>query len=86
MVEHCLRMTGVRSSILLRSTKKGKMEKVKFKDKVIRCQQCGQNFAWTADEQQFYFQRGLEEPTYCRVCRAAFKTAKKDKFRGKIDQ
>lgn len=55
-----------------------------MKDKVITCESCHQEFAWTADEQEFYNQKGLKPPTHCPICRAALKQAKKDKFRGKL--
>jgi len=55
-----------------------------MKDIVITCQSCNQQFAWTADEQEFYQQKGLRSPVHCPICRAALKEAQKDKFRGKI--
>lgn len=55
-----------------------------MKDKVIKCKNCGQDFAWTTDEQAFYKQKDLKPPLRCPICRAAFKVAEKDKFRGKI--
>ena len=56
----------------------------KYQDKVIKCQHCGQNFAWTAGEQKFYAEKGFQPPKHCRICRAALKAAEKDKFRGRI--
>jgi len=56
-----------------------------YKDKVIKCRQCGQSFAWTAGEQEFYAQKRLQTPKYCPICRAALKRAEKDDFRGKIN-
>jgi hypothetical protein len=53
-------------------------------DKVLVCKQCGQEFAWTEDEQDFFFKKGLKPPARCMFCRAALKKAKKDKFRGRI--
>ncbi len=54
-----------------------------FTDKVIKCIDCQQDFAFTADEQEYYAQKGLEPPTRCPMCRAAYKAAREDKFRGK---
>ena len=54
-----------------------------MKDKVIKCQDCGQEFAWTTGEQEFYGQKGLQEPVRCPMCRAMHKAASQDKFRGK---
>jgi endogenous inhibitor of DNA gyrase (YacG/DUF329 family) len=55
-----------------------------MKDKIIKCIECAQDFAWTVGEQEFYQQKGLKPPVRCPICRAAFKEAKKDKFRGRI--
>jgi DNA-directed RNA polymerase subunit RPC12/RpoP len=54
------------------------------KDKIIKCVDCAQEFAWTVGEQEFYKEKGLREPVRCPMCRAAFKAAQKDQFRGKI--
>ena len=53
-------------------------------DQIIRCQDCGQDFVWTEGEQEFYQEKGLAAPTRCAVCRAVFKAAQQDKFRGKV--
>ena len=43
-------------------------------DKTIRCVSCGEDFLFTAGEQEFYRSRGLtNEPTRCRNCREARK-------------
>ncbi len=55
-----------------------------MKDKVIQCIDCQQKFPWVVEEQEFYQEKGLKPPTRCPICRAAFKEAKKDKFRGRI--
>lgn len=60
------------------------MKNLKLTDKVIKCRDCGQDFAWTIDEQIFYQQKGLQPPIRCPMCRAAYKAAKEDKFRGKL--
>lgn len=59
-------------------------DKKNYQDKVIVCKSCGQEFAWTAGEQKFYDEKGLQPPTHCRICRAALEEAKKDEFRGKL--
>ncbi len=41
-----------------------------FTDKLIRCASCGEEFVFTAGEQEFYRSRGLtHEPTRCKGCR-----------------
>ena len=45
-----------------------------FQDKTIRCVDCGQDFAFTAREQEFYSYHGLRnEPKHCPRCRKADK-------------
>jgi CxxC-x17-CxxC domain-containing protein len=41
----------------------------------MTCRDCGQDFVWTAGEQEFYAQRGLtNEPRRCPDCRRARKS------------
>lgn len=43
---------------------------MEFEDKTLECRDCGSAFAFTAGEQEFFQQRGLEhEPTRCPACR-----------------
>src|SRR6267142_1321140 len=35
---------------------------VSFADKTLTCRDCGQEFVWTAGEQEFYQSRGLQNP------------------------
>jgi CxxC-x17-CxxC domain-containing protein len=45
-----------------------------YTDRVIACIDCGQEFTFTAGEQEFYEQRGFTEaPKRCTSCRAARK-------------
>src|SRR5437588_690684 len=45
---------------------------VSFQDKTLTCRDCGQEFIWTAGEQEFYASRGLQNaPTRCPADRAA---------------
>src|SRR5215471_4053257 len=47
---------------------------VSFTDKVLTCRDCGEQFTWTAGEQEFYQSRGLlNPPTRCGPCRQARK-------------
>ncbi|MFQ5751979.1 MAG: zinc-ribbon domain containing protein [bacterium] len=38
-------------------------------DKTLVCQECGQEFTFSADEQQFFNERGFQEPKRCKPCR-----------------
>ena len=53
-----------------------------YQDKVIKCEHCGQNFAWTVDEQKFFASKSLDEPKRCMICRTLVKSASDDDFMG----
>jgi CxxC-x17-CxxC domain-containing protein len=42
-------------------------------DRTLTCADCGQEFVFTASEQQLYTDRGFSDPRRCRNCRAARK-------------
>lgn len=42
----------------------------KFEDRQIDCIDCGTNFIWSAAEQDFFDQKGLNSPRRCKPCRA----------------
>ena len=42
-------------------------------DRTLTCADCGQEFVFTASEQQFYTDRGFSDPRRCGNCRAARK-------------
>jgi CxxC-x17-CxxC domain-containing protein len=44
-----------------------------FSEKVLQCRDCGNEFVFSAGEQEFYATRGFSEPTRCPDCRAARK-------------
>jgi CxxC-x17-CxxC domain-containing protein len=45
-----------------------------FADKTITCRDCGEEFVFTAGEQEFYQEKGFtNEPTRCPNCRRANK-------------
>jgi len=47
-----------------------------YNDKNLTCSDCGQEFVFTASEQDFYAQRGFTEPRRCPSCRASRKAAR----------
>jgi CxxC-x17-CxxC domain-containing protein len=47
-----------------------------YNDKNVTCADCGQEFVFTASEQDFYAQRGFTEPRRCPSCRASRKAAR----------
>ena len=45
-----------------------------FQDKTIVCKDCGQEFTFTASEQEFFAEKGFtNEPQRCKPCRNARK-------------
>jgi len=52
-----------------------------MKDKIIKCENCKQEFVFTKNEQEFYDKKGLKEPKYCLICRGMLREASKDSFR-----
>ncbi len=45
-----------------------------YQDKTLACRDCGQEFTFTAGEQEFYAEKGFQnEPTRCMDCRHAHK-------------
>ena len=50
-----------------------------FQDQTLKCRDCGQDFVWTASEQDFYAQKGFQNaPQRCPACRQT----KKQQMRG----
>jgi CxxC-x17-CxxC domain-containing protein len=57
---------------------------VSYQDRVLSCRDCGQEFVWTAGEQQFYASKGLENPPgRCPSCRAAARAARQSAGTGR---
>ncbi len=49
-----------------------------YEDKTLICKECGEEFIFTAGEQEFYAEKGFEnEPQRCKACRDARKNAQK---------
>ena len=47
-----------------------------YSDKTIVCKDCGQEFTFTANEQEFFAEKGFtNEPQRCKSCRVARKGA-----------
>ncbi len=51
-----------------------------FEDKTLVCKDCGNEFVFTAGEQEFYAEKGFtNEPQRCRDCRVKRKQAKNNR-------
>ena len=49
-----------------------------YEDKTLVCKECGNEFVFTAGEQEFYAEKGFQnEPQRCKSCRDARKNAAK---------
>ena len=52
-------------------------------DKTLVCRDCGQEFTFTAGEQEFYSSRGLlNEPQRCSECRATRRRERRNGYSG----
>ncbi len=53
-----------------------------YTDKIIKCKECGEDFVFTAGEQQFYADKGFDsEPSRCRRCRNRGKSVSGDEHK-----
>ena len=49
-----------------------------YEDKKLICKDCGEEFVFTAGEQEFYAEKGFQnEPQRCKACRQARKNGGK---------
>lgn len=49
-----------------------------YSDKSLACKECGNEFVFTAGEQEFYAEKGfVNEPQRCKNCRDSRKSASK---------
>ena len=61
---------------LSRGTNNRREVKSMYEDKTLVCKECGNEFVFTAGEQEFYAERGFQnEPQRCKSCRDARKNA-----------
>lgn len=55
------------------------MAEAEYKDKTIKCVDCGTEFIFTARDQAFYAEKGFtNEPKRCKPCREAKKQEKRN--------
>jgi len=57
-----------------------------MKYKTIKCNNCGNNFVFSWEEQELYKKRGLNEPTYCPICRGIIEAKSRDRARSKYER
>jgi CxxC-x17-CxxC domain-containing protein len=46
------------------------MEAMTYQDQTLTCVQCGSDFTFSADDQEFHASRGYQAPKRCPTCRA----------------
>lgn len=53
-------------------------------DQHLTCADCGHDFIWTAKDQEFFAEKGYQQPKRCKECRQAKKAqrGKDDRGRG----
>jgi uncharacterized Zn finger protein len=54
-----------------------------YNDKHLSCADCGQDFVWSGEEQEFFKEKGYEPPKRCKACRQAKKAQRGDRGEGK---
>ncbi len=57
-----------------------KVKESDLEDKLLMCVDCGDKFLWTAGEQKFFIDKGLQNiPKRCKPCAAAYKAKLREK-------
>ncbi len=52
-----------------------------YSDKTLVCKECGEEFTFSAGEQEFYEEKGFQnEPTRCKACRSKREHPSKKEF------
>lgn len=57
-----------------------------MKYKTIKCDNCGNNFIFSLEEQELYKKRGLSDPAYCPICRGIIEAKSRDIARNKYER
>lgn len=53
---------------------KSKVKESELEDRLLMCKDCGEKFVWTAGEQKFFLDKGLQNiPKRCKLCTSKFK-------------
>lgn len=55
---------------------------MEFEDSTLECEDCGEEFTFSGDEQLFYYERGFQTPKRCKSCRQRRKMARTGPSRG----
>jgi len=49
---------------------------MEYNDSTLVCEDCSEEFTFSGDEQQFYYERGFQAPKRCKSCRQERKNAR----------
>lgn len=49
-----------------------------MEDRTIECEGCGNHFTFSAKEQEFFAEKGFQDPKRCKPCRNKRKSAKRE--------
>ena len=55
---------------------------MEFEDRTLVCEDCGEEWVFSADEQQFFNERGYQTPKRCKPCRQKRKMSRTDSSSG----
>jgi hypothetical protein len=44
-----------------------------YKDREVTCAECGDEFVWSARDQEFYAEKGYQAPSRCKPCKQAIR-------------
>lgn len=50
-----------------------------MEDRKVKCEKCGEEFVFTAGEQEFYQEKGFTDPKKCKACRDAAKNERNNR-------
>ena len=53
-----------------------------YYDQHLTCADCGHDFIWSAKEQEFFAEKGFQQPKRCKECRQAKKAQRGGAERG----
>jgi len=54
------------------------MEKSGMKHRILKCVECGEEFAFTVSAQEYFIEKGYHQsPKRCKACHAKYKREKK---------
>jgi len=56
-----------------------------YEEETLRCADCGKEFIWEAEEQEYFREQGFDPPKRCQDCRRANKQRRAERDAKKSD-